>query len=162
MAVRVAVAVGVDCDVLVVAAVGLGAILFVDVTVGVAVDGTGVDAAGLGVLVAVLVGAGSRVAVEVRRGVEVAVKLFAGVAVAVLATCSPVKGLPAPVVNRGVQLPPPVLLSQIWKRPLDERSLALFVVGVKVQVAVLTVGDLLPTIREPKVTLSVLLLLLQV
>lgn len=47
MAVRVAVAVGVVCDVLVIAAVGLGAIPFVvDVTVGVAVGGTGVDATG--------------------------------------------------------------------------------------------------------------------
>jgi hypothetical protein len=39
--------------------------------------------------------------------------------------------------------------------------LALFVVGVKVQVAVLMVGDLLPETREPRVTVIVLLPLLQ-
>lgn len=122
---------------------------------------------------AVLVGAGSRVAVEVRTGVDVAVKLFAGVAVAVNVfaavavavavptTCSPVKGLPAPAVIAGVQFPPPVLLSQIWKRPVDERSLALFVVGVKVQVAGLIFGQQFPDIRDPRVTVSVLLPLLQ-
>jgi hypothetical protein len=163
IAVRVAIAVAIACDVLVIPAVGLVAILLVGVTVGVAVSGRGVDAAGLGVLVAVLVGAGSRVDVAVRMGVEVAVKLFAGlvVAVAVLTICSPVNGLPAPAVTTGVQFPPPALLSQIWKRPMDERSLALFVVGVKVHVAGLMLGELLPETRDPRVTVSVLLPLLQ-
>lgn len=39
--------------------------------------------------------------------------------------------------------------------------MALFVVGVKVQVAALMFGDLLPETREPRVTVSVLLPLLQ-
>lgn len=44
---------------------------------------------------------------------------------------------------------------------MDERSLALFVVGVKVQVAGLMLGELLPETRDPRVTVIVLLPLLQ-
>jgi hypothetical protein len=63
-------------------------------------------------------------------------------------------------VTVGVQFPPPVLLSQIWKLPADERSLVAVVVGVNVQVDRLRVGPLLPAVRAPRVTVSVLLLLL--
>jgi hypothetical protein len=73
---------------------------------------------------------------------------------------SPPNGLAVPDVVLGVQLPPPVLLSQMWKLPVDERSLVLVVVGVKSQLAALITGDLLPTVREPRVTVSIVLLLL--
>lgn len=73
---------------------------------------------------------------------------------------SPLNGLAVPDVVLGVQFPPPVLLSQMWKLPVDERSLVLVVVGVKSQVVALITGDLFPTVREPRVTVSIVLLLL--
>jgi hypothetical protein len=62
------------------------------------------------------------------------------------------------LVVLGVQLPPPVLLSQMWKCPVLDSSFVVTVVGVNVQVEVLMLGTLLPDTRLPSVTVSVALL----
>jgi hypothetical protein len=168
----VTVAVGgrVAVSVLVAVPVAVTAVVAVAVAVGERV------ADGVGVLATVFVEAGPRVGVGLGVGVAVmalvglAVAVAVAVAVALSASAGTLCGAlrealcaaaPVPVVSVGVQFPPPVLLSQIWKLPAVERSLVLVVVGVNVQVDWLMLGNLLPAVREPRVTVSFVLLLLQ-
>ena len=58
-------------------------------------------------------------------------------------------------------MPPPLLVSQMWKAPLVESIWPELFVGVKTQLALLKVGYVLPAVRVPMVTVSVRLPLLQ-